>query len=258
MSLIGGGVFALKSQNAGDTLHPYNTFWTNNTDFYTNNASAYQFSLLRFVASNGVYGINRFNNNVYVAETGGNTFQVTLAPGTYTAADLAGDLAAGLNGVGSAFPGQYTVTDDPLTSKFTITIGGGNSFVFTVGAYHMYDVLGFYPSNFAVSSIHVADAHYNLNGTQYIEVRMNIANRMNFFGDGLSSVMDMIPVSVGFGETIMWEPTPGVYPSWVVSADQLSNIQVQLRDDHQNYWELPATDHYEILFTVVPLNASQQ
>jgi hypothetical protein len=252
MNVPSSGILGLKSQFSNDTDHPYNTFWANNYNTYTSSANTYLLSLLRVVLTNGVYPINRFNNMVYVVEAGGNTFTVTLDYGEYTPVELASTLEGYLNG-GSAWAGSYTVTVNTRTSTFTVALAG-HSFTFADVANNAYEVLGFYTANFSSGTSHTSDVHYNLTGTQYVELRMNLANNLNFFGDGLGNVVDMIPINVGFGETLVWEPAPGTYPSWVVSADQLNNVSLKVFDDHQNLWELPPPDHIEIVFAITPLN----
>lgn len=245
-----GGILSFNTRRSENTLTPHNTFWSVNYESYASQANTYMLSLLRVITTNGVYPINRYNQNLYVVETGGNTFSVQIGAGNYNASELAALLTTALN-AGSAF-GGWTVVEDTVTSKFTIALAA-HTFTFANGNYNMYDVLGFYPSNFTVATSQTADAHYNLGGTQFVEVRMSLANRLNYFGEGYDQVIDTVPVTVGFGEPIFWAPQAPTYPSWIVSNLQFSDVRMQLRDDHDNPWELPATDSFQILFSITPL-----
>ena len=79
-------------------------------------------TLSQFQMKRQYYNINQYNNTFFLYDPAGPTYTpITIAPGNYT---TFGALATAIQTAVAAVVGGSTCTHDPITRKFTITLGG--------------------------------------------------------------------------------------------------------------------------------------
>lgn len=216
----------------------------------------FDISLQKVYTTNTVYPINQYNNQLYVWYTALDVAPtiLTIPPNNYDGYQLAEILKTIMEG-GTAEGHTFKIVYDAQSKKLTfecISLAG-QVWAFGDGAHSLNRAIGvgtvdtFYNTFVPV----VSDYPVDLSGTRMITVISNLGTR-NYHSSTTSTVLDEIPVGVGFGSVITYEAqTDDVY---FVSTAQFQQIELSLRDDRDNPWELP--DNQQIIFTfkVTPLH----
>lgn len=237
----------------GEDLTPYNTRFTVN--FPTlNNVGYYAVSLVSIEFPNTVYPINS-NNNVFtfieqIAGVDQPTHTVTLPEQVYSGTTLAEALTNGMNNPDSTTAyHEFEVTYDSSTLKLTFVAKFGGIFYFVDVGNNIYNEIGFDTSIKFTSKVgsHVSDYPINVSGTAYVDLITNLATHNHRIGYNWHP-MARIPIRQSFGNVIFYQQQFDV-PQFV-SAPQLDEIFIELRDADGKYYLLPENAHVSIVFNV--------
>lgn len=228
----------------GEVDENYNNFWSIDLP-RLNMLRDFRISLQNIEFANTVYPINRHNNKLYFSEDGNPTVTATLSVNSYTYTTMAVELKAQLEAAGA---GTYTVTYNTSSKKFTIAVSGGaTNFQWVTGVDNAYEELGFDESLFTNSISLTSNYPINLSGSRYVDVVTNFSG-FNHSVSTTANVLVRVPIDVNFGSVVFYEPNTD--DNLFVSADQLDDIYVQLRDEKGNFWELPKNSHLSITFKI--------
>jgi len=146
--------------------------------------------IIDFISFNTIYTVNA-NNNKFTMTASSVDYSITLTNGFYTPATLATEIATRLNASGSLL--TFTVSDVPLTSKFTIAAGSNFNLTFDTVNYDTGDLLGF-SSNKTGSSSYTSDICYQLISCPYIIINIDELD-----------IDYMIPINASPGSMVTYE-----------------------------------------------------
>ncbi len=214
--------------------------------------NGFQLDLLSCEFVNAVYPINRFYNSLSVLEdTGAATLTVTLTSSSYTGSSLATHIASILTTASAATGNSNTYTGSYDSATKKITISSDDAFAWrAVSANDAYEQIGVTTLTAAVAASVVGDVPINLSGSAYIDVYSNFSNN-NWSSSASAKVFARLPLAGDFGDFIALTFVEQE-PIYVASPD-LSRLQITLRDDRGNPWELPSTFHISFVFNLIPL-----
>lgn len=121
---------------------------------------------------NNIYPINSYNNSLQtVYGTVPETLNITIAPGNYSATQLASQLQTSLNNasISNGFTTTYAVSFNNITSKITIVATGpGGNLEACTGT--LAPVLGFNTTTTNLSSTYVGSDPVNINYTNTLSI----------------------------------------------------------------------------------------
>lgn len=176
-------------------------------------------SLVHAVIPKTYYNVNPANYSFTLTENSVSRTS-TILVGNYTISEFETRIASRLNFISSLInainPWTYTVTYDTFTQTFiydVLSVAGRPivSASFTFSNHQMHDIFGFEDNttnSFAVGGLSgtlSSTVIPNLNLTEYISIKSNIANNAGN-ADSDSSVLARIPISnVAFGESIIYD-----------------------------------------------------
>lgn len=207
---------------------------------------SYGVSLLNVEVPNSVYPINRFYCTLKYFETGGSSYTVTIAYGSYTGSSLATAVAVAMTATASA--ATYTGSYNSDTKKITITKNSG-SFYWQAVDNDCYDEMGI--TTFATAAIsQVSDAPVNLAGSNFIDVMCSEIPTDNVSVGSTGRVLARIPLDQNFGYIIYYQTPEALRIP--VSMDSLSRLTFSLFDDRGNAWELPNNSHISFVMKIDP------
>ena len=143
----------------------------------TNYKDIVSIELVSTIVPRSQYVINSSNNTIHFNE-GSDDLVATITEGNYTVSTLATALKSSMETVGGL---TYTISEDTLTNKITISSSGTFSLLFNGGSETYLDgtrtiypensiapVLGFTRTELSGSTSYVAQNQYNLNGENYV------------------------------------------------------------------------------------------
>ncbi len=201
---------------------------------------------------NAVYPINRHSDSIYFKEDGGVTIPCVLTHNNYTGAEFASELQTQLIACSAALglTRTYTVTYDSQAKKLTIVSDvGPNTIQFVAGDNDVYDEMGFIvPSVDATSQIGTNPVR--LDGTQYVDVVSSIGT-LNYSSNGRTNILARVPVLSGFGSVVYYENDNDDLLD-LVQYD-IANVEISLRDDKNNIWDLPSNSNISYVLKLVKL-----
>ena len=218
-----------------------------------NHMQAYGLSLQNIEFPNVVYPINEYNNQFSFSESGGATITTTLTSNSYTGTQFVAALAAQMTAVSVAVR-TYTGSYDSQTKKATITVGAG-TFRFMPNAstaLSLYESLGMDESLLTTrttAASQTSEYPINVSGSSYVDVVTNLST-LNYSLDTTANVLVRIPLINAFGSMVFYEPSTD--DRLAVDGQNLTELEVRLRDDHGNPWKLPSTAHLSITLKVTP------
>lgn len=198
---------------------------------------------------NLVYPINQYNN-VLSFVTSGTTYSVTLPQNNYTGTSIATELATLLNALSI---GTWTVTFDTVLQVLTFATTG-SPFIFldltsnaNYNALHI--ALGIYIDGLSYTTYICPDPVYLL-GTKAVDLVSNLETGV-YSSTGVSNWLGRISISSGFGQIVYFYnyQSNGV----VIRQQEITKIQIQLRDDYGNLFVLPRNANFAIGFWLKPI-----
>jgi hypothetical protein len=144
--------------------------------------------LISSIVPKSQYIINSNNNTIYFNE-GGSDLTATITEGNYTISTLLAALKSSMDTVGGL---TYTLTNDTLTNKITISATGTFSLLFDGGEENYLDgtrtvykensigpIIGFPRSDLSGASTYTAPNQYNLNGENYVLLEIKDLENLN-------------------------------------------------------------------------------
>jgi hypothetical protein len=223
---------------------------TSNWDFVLSSLSLSeitQYSMLikQVQLDNVSHSITAYNNTIkwYETDNGGNdyTLTATLTSQTYTGAQLASHLGTVMtaeslaNGLADTYTGSY----NSQTKCITIANAGiPNEFWFLTVALDSYSVLGITSSDLTASggTTHTFSSFVNLSGARYIDILSNALSTSNISTNSTASVICRVPLTAEIGSVVYYQNDGS---DWLtLRNDNLSQIDISLRDDHGNPYEI--------------------
>jgi hypothetical protein len=222
----------------------YSTFWAIQKPRLNVQTDVFRLSLQTVEFPNTVYPINKYNNQLVVEETGQPAVVLTLTPNNYTGDSIAVELAAQLN----TLTGTYTVNYDKTSKKLDVLLQAGPAqFAFEPVTFDAYEALGITTllnSAIDLNVLTVFDAPVNLSGSAYVDLVTNFSTH-NFSTSTTANVLARIPLVVPFGNIVFYESATD--DRLFITARQIDEIGVQLRDDRGNLFELPLNAHLSLV-----------
>lgn len=228
--------------NTRDALDPSNP---SNAVFNTRNLFRdFRYSridLVNITFQNLVYPINSNYNTLVFEEDGSGTDIVsTLTPGNYTASQLATEIKTQLDADGS---NVYTVTYDANTFKYTISTDGTSLRITSDSTcLHIIGIADTGMGSFAASK--VGDYPIRLDGTQYIDLISNLNS--NNISSNDHPIFRRIPMSAEVGALFSYENAIDL--SQPFNSETFTSIEIRLRDDRENLYDLPANCNVNYTF----------
>lgn len=202
--------------------------------------------------SNTVYPINsNYNTLIYQENSGASTITLTIVPNNYTGSQLATYLsinmsAATLNGI------TYTVTYDSQSKKLVFSLSVLNFRILPTSTCLL--ELGISKLGMTIAATSkIGDFPVELSGSKFIDVISNISCR-HISSSDYSNILVRIPLNVGFGEVVIYEPTNPIL--FNIFQDNLSRVELRLIDDRRNLFVLPANSSVGYQFITQYLGAS--
>ena len=221
-----------------------------------NHMQAYSLSLQNIEFANIVYPINEYNNRVSFSE-GGATISTMVPENAYSGTEMATALALVMT-TASALSGltqTYTGTYDIQSKKITITVGAG-TFRFEpnspIDQFSLFESIGMDEFNLTEKSqaaSHTSEYPVNVSGSSYVDVITNLST-LNYSVDTTANVLVRIPLIFSFGQMVFYEPTTD--DRLAIEGQNLTDLEIRLRDDHGNPWKLPRTAHLSITLKITP------
>lgn len=219
-----------------------------------NNMNSYVLSLKALQVANLVYPINQYNNTFTFFETGavGSTTSTLTAQG-YTGSELATELALQMTS-DSPTSWVYSGSYDTQTKKITITETTNvlNTFIFMASTdYNAYEELGFDLSAGVLtvaSNTHTSTGPINVSGTSYIDIITSFGTLNYSHGPKQAPIFARIPMTANFGSVFFYEAS--FDDPLEISANEIRDIRVTVRDDKGNPWVLPANGFLSLEFGV--------
>ena len=208
------------------------------------------------------YVINASNNTFFLTEQNppgtGLPIAITIPPGNYTAASLGVALETALDG--SAGVGDYTVTFDPTTLKYTITVAAAFQFTLTFGTgptdpgtTNPRLWLGFAAGDntSTVGGLLVAPNVAHVSGPDYLLLcshHLGLLNNVTLRRGGLAQsgpIIAKIPINTNPGGIILYEdPDPEKY--FEVDANVITEADLYLA------WGMPGGGLVELALNGLP------
>lgn len=203
----------------------------------------FKVSLQSVQFANSVYPIGAFNSRIYISDSGA-VQTLDVPSNSYTGTEIAAALQTLFNAT-AGLTGVYTVIYD-YQSKL-LNISSTVAFLLATGDYDCYEELGFDSDLFASATSFTSSYPVQLSGTHYIDVLSNFSS-LNFSVSGSTNTLVRIPLDVGFGEIVYYEPQTD--DALEVSANQLHEVYISLRDERGYPWPLPKNSHMSLCLKV--------
>lgn len=216
----------------------------------------YKIRVESFTLNNVVYPVNRFYNKMTFEEDDGkatDTYTITLTNQDYTGSQLATEIASQMTTASTASLGfTYSGSYNSQTKKITITLTDGlpNTFRFTTPTLsnNAYRIAGFTSAGITGQILAVtqtSNSVIDLAGTKYLDIISRSLSTGNVSSSGTSSVLVRIPVSADFGSVLFYQNDNP--EALTLRNDNLENVDIQVRDDEGNPYELDSNHHVSLV-----------
>lgn len=243
----------LSTRDCLNPLEPHRAKWLV-PSLDLSNITQYGVRLKTFMMNNSVYAVNRFYDTINWTETDGSTpatYSATLTHQTYTGAQLATHIAALMTtesaaGLGDTYTGSYNSQTKFIT--ITNTTGLPNIFNFNAVANNAYRIMGFTATDIASQAPAVSQTSVSmvdLAGTKYIDILSSSLSTANISSSSTSSTFARIPITTNIGSVIYYINHDS--ESLTLRSDNIEEIEIQLRDDEGNVYEMDENHHFSMV-----------
>jgi hypothetical protein len=227
-------------------------------DARLNWAKEYILTLTNVLLPNLVLPINQFNNKIYVSYNGGAVTTVTVPVGVYNPTTFATAVTTALASVSANFSCSVNST----TYFATLAVSSG-SYQLVAGVQSIYESLGFsdrgaFDPYYSVTSQTVSPflqavatftgtSSISISGTKYVDICSNLATN-NYSASSTNNILARIPMTVGFGNLVVYEPANE--QQVIVTSQANSHLEIYLMDDRGNEFQLPDNSPVSLTFKI--------
>lgn len=228
-------------------VHPFNSY---NNAFplqhwpQLSHLRGFQVSLQKVSFLHTVYPFQNVNQLYF--EDNGAPFTATIVRGNYTGVTMATHLAAILDAAGTLV---HAVTYDTVNKRFTIDVGGGNTFRFVSGSQSAAHEMGYNTVGSVAQQISIGDYPVNLVGTRYVDIVTNLGTK-NIVSGTNNNVLQRISINVSFGTIVEFHQQFDHFLQ--VSDSHIHLFEYILYDEYGNQYELPPNHHFEMTLKIRP------